>query len=64
MRGAKGDDSPYLGWTSFLMRSPSGGGGGILPTFVGERVYKKSLVPEKEPFKTSGSFLMLNNRHG
>ena len=24
--------------------------------------HKKSLVLEKEPFKTSGSFLMLNNR--
>ena len=23
VRGAKGDDSPYLGWTSFLMRSPA-----------------------------------------
>ena len=26
--------------------------------------HKKSLVLEKEPFKTSGSFLMLNNRDG
>ena len=61
----RGDHSPYLGWTSFLMRSTTSGGIGILPTFVRDEsvftrnqidVYKKSDLSEMSVFTRNHSF--------
>ena len=51
-----------FGLDVFSHAIPSGGIHLRWGGFVRKSVYKKSLVLEKEPFKTSGSFLMLNNR--
>ena len=53
-----------FGLDVFSHAIPSGGIHLRWGGFVRKSVYKKSLVLEKEPFKTSGSFLMLNNRQG